>query len=67
MWVKKYCKTTFLAEVALIEKMGINILTFSEEINGKQIKAKYIDNFTLLENTAKAGLTAGKTLTEARV
>ena len=55
IWVKKYCKATFLAEKALIEKMGINILTFNEEINGKQIKAKYIDNFTLLKNTAEAG------------
>ena len=50
LWTNKYCKATFYAEVTLIEKQGINILTFDKKIKGKDTKVKCIRNFALMKN-----------------
>ena len=39
-----------LPEVILIEKQGINILTFDKKIKGKDTKVKCIRNFALMKN-----------------
>lgn len=49
-WCKKYNENTFRNHCKKIEELGINVLTFDAEIDGVEIKAERIKNFTALEN-----------------
>lgn len=49
-WEKKYSTSTFRNHIKLIEKLGINVLTFDKVINGNKISKTYIKNFTSLSN-----------------
>ena len=47
---KKNSQSTFRNHIKLIEKTGINVLTFDKVINGNKISKTYIKNFTSLSN-----------------
>lgn len=52
-WCKKYNENTFRNHCKKIETLGVNVLTFDTEINGEEVKAEKIKNFTALENGVK--------------
>lgn len=52
-WVEKYSEVTFRNHIKKIEALGINVLTFDKEIDGIEIKAEKMENFTNLKNSYK--------------
>lgn len=50
IWVDTLSLSTFKNHVNKIRGLGINVITFDEEINGIKIPYEYIPNFSLLDN-----------------
>ena len=50
IWIDTFSLGTFKNHINKIRELGINVVTFDEEINGGKIPYEYIPNFSLLDN-----------------
>ena len=51
VWIHKYCSSTFIKHIKLIESIGINAITFNMVIDGVKVEREFIKNFTSLNNS----------------